>query len=239
MPLRKLFFSLAATLVISLASAMSARADSVCVVGGAELTGSGSGTLANNVLTITSTNVAGGTQITINATNLPAGSFVGSLLFNTVGAPTATGTFTVANGGITCTGAGCSSINSAGLTVTVGNNNQSQPPFSTGDVLVDLPVSNAGGARLSSGETLTFTINGLFNVDLCQIGISGPGSNNPGAWSLIAHIQGLGPNNDQSGRYTCTNCISTAPIPEPTTMILLGTGLAGVAGAVRRKRNVE
>jgi hypothetical protein len=30
--------------------------------------------------------------------------------------------------------------------------------------------------------------------------------------------------------------LATRPIPEPATMLLLGTGLAGIGGAVRRKR---
>jgi hypothetical protein len=229
--IKKLIFSLAALVAITVAASTSARADSICIVGGTELTGSGSGTLAANVLTITATNVPGGTRITIDATNLPAGAFVSNIVFNTNGAPTATGTFTVANGRLTNFSG---PVNSAGVVVTAGNNTQSQPPFTGFDVEVDLPIAPPGD-RLSSGETLSFVIQGITNVDLCLATGSGPG----GSFSLVAHIQGLGTGNQLSGRYTCTSCNQTAPVPEPMTMLLLGTGLAGVAGAARRRRRSE
>ena len=57
------------------------------------------------------------------------------------------------------------------------------------------------------------------------------------AMALYVRFQALSSNpNSDVGRV---NCLPPSAVPEPTTILLLGTGLAGVAGAVKKRRKIK
>lgn len=88
-----------------------------------------------------------------------------------------------------------------------------------------LTGKNFGGGKVAEGiapgECVTFTVTGNFSgLTAQQI-----------AQLVFARFQGIQPG-DRSDVIT----VNPEPIPEPATMILLGTGLAGAAASVRRRR---
>ena len=89
------------------------------------------------------------------------------------------------------------------------------------------PNFNGGGnpsRGIVEGASATFTISGDFR-GFSQLQI---------AQGMFLRFQDV---NAGGGSDVARFCHTPTPeVPEPTTMVLLGTGLAGIAGAVRRKR---
>ena len=92
--------------------------------------------------------------------------------------------------------------------------------------------------RLTAGQSAVYDISGITGLVAGDFNFFSSPGGGQGTYHTAAHVQGIGAAAQASGWIGDTNGTNGGKIPEPISLILLGSGLAG-AGLYRRLRKTK
>ncbi|MBW2417093.1 MAG: PEP-CTERM sorting domain-containing protein [Deltaproteobacteria bacterium] len=94
--------------------------------------------------------------------------------------------------------------------------------------LVLPPPPGAFAKKFTAGETISFDLTYSSALSATDFDFPSAPGGGQGSYNAAAHVQGIGPSDDDSG------WIGPVPVPEPATALLLAGGLVALAAGSRR-----